>query len=160
MWINPPCVQPIAPFWIGVLCFALGFFIVSALAAMGIFEPIVDALKCLVRRVKVSHLVLAPGVAALVTFGSTKPVAPPVIVEKGIKLTKCVQTSRKIDFEWVSEDDRIAPGAKYYVQELVEGKWLTVAETTDQKYLLEGFLIDRTRRYRIVSDVTEAANEE
>lgn len=160
MWIDPPCVQPIAPFWIGVLCFAVGFFVLSAMAVMGIFEPIVEALKSLVRRLKVSHLVLAPGVAALVAFGSTKPPVPPVIVEKGIKLTKCEQTSRKIDFEWISEDDRIEPGAKYLVQELVDGKWLTVAETTDQKYSLSGFTIDATRQYRIVSDVTEAVNEE
>jgi hypothetical protein len=71
-----------------------------------------------------------------------------------------VQTSRRIEFEWKSEDDRIPPGATYYVQEWLDGKWVTVAATTDTKYSLVGFTIDVTRRYRIVTDVTEGVGDE
>lgn len=159
MWIDPPCVQPVAPFWIGVLCFAVGLLAVSGLVAAGAFSSIIDALMGAVRRIKVRHAVFLPAVASLLVFGSTKPEPPPVVVEKGIRLSKCVQTSRRIEFEWIAEDSRIPSGATYYVQEWLGGKWVTVAETMDSRYVLVGFTIDATRRYRIVTDVTEAADE-
>ena len=160
MWIEPPCVRPIPPHLIAALLFAVGLLIVSALAVMGVFEPLVDVVKRLARNFRMRHLLIAPGLLALCVYGSTKPTPPPVVVEKGIKLTKCVQTSRRIDFEWKSEDDRILPGATYYVQEWLDGRWVTVAATTETKYSLVGFTIDVTRRYRIVTDVTEGVGDE
>ena len=162
MWIDPPSVQPISPFWIGVLCVAMAFYAVSLVAVLGIFAPLKDAVSRLWNKdlVRIPSVALLLWVGSLYVFGSTKPDVPPVVVEKGIRLTKCVQTSRMIDFEWIPEDDRIPAGATYLVQEWRDGKWLTVAETTDQKYSLAGFTIDATRQYRIVSDVTEAVNEE
>ena len=160
MWINPPYVQPIAPHLIAALFFAVGLLIVSAFAVIGVFEPLVDAVKRLARNFRMRHLLIAPGLLALCVYGSTKPTPPPVVVEKGIKLVKCVQTSRRIDFEWIPEDDRIPAGATYLVQEWLNRKWVTVAKTKDLKYQLSGFTIDVTRRYRIVVDVTEAVDEE
>ena len=160
MWIEPPCVRPIPPHLIAALFFGVGLLIVSALAVMRVFEPLVDVVKRLARNFRMLHLLIAPGLLALCVYGSTKPTPPPVVVEKGIKLTKCVQTSRRIDFEWKSEDDRILPGATYYVQEWLDGRWVTVAATTETKYSLVGFTIDVTRRYRIVTDVTEGVGDE
>ena len=160
MWIDPPCVRPIPPHLIAALFFGVGLLIVSALAVIGVFEPLVDAVKRLARNFRMRHLLIAPGLLALCVYGSTKPTPPPVVVEKGIRLTKCVQTSRMIDFEWIPEDDRIPAGATYLVQEWRDGKWETVAETKDMKYQLLGFTIDVTRRYRIVVDVTETVDEE
>ena len=160
MWIEPPCVRPIPPHLIAALFFGVGLLIVSALAVMRVFEPLVDVVKRLARNFRMRHLLIAPGLLALCVYGSTKPDVPPVVVEKGIKLTKCVQTSRMIDFEWIPEDDRIPAGATYLVQEWLNGKWVTVAKTKDLKYQLSGFTIDVTRRYRIVVDVTEAVDEE
>lgn len=160
MWIDPPCVRPIPPHLIAALFFGVGLLIVSALAVIGVFEPLVDAVKHLARNFRMRYLLIAPGLLALCVYGSTKPTPPPVVVEKGIRLTKCVQTSRMIDFEWIPEDDRIPAGATYLVQEWRDGKWETVAESKDLKYRLSGFTIDVTRRYRIVVDVTEAIDEE
>ena len=160
MWIEPPCVRPIPPHLIAALFFGVGLLIVSVLAVMGVFEPLVDVVKRLARNFRMRHLLITPGLLALCVYGSTKPDVPPVVVEKGIKLTKCVQTSRMIDFEWIPEDGRIPAGATYLVQEWLNGKWVTVAETKDLKYQLSGFTIDVTRRYRIVVDVTEAIDEE
>ena len=159
MWIDPPCVQPIAPGLIAAGAVAIGSLVVSGLALVGVLDPLLDAVRRMAKSFRWYHLIFAPGVASLVVFGSNKP-KPPVVVEKGIKLTKCVQTSRMIDFEWAPEDDRIQAGATYLVQEWIGGKWKTVAATTDAKYSLVGFTIDVTRRYRIVTDVTEAVDEE
>ncbi len=160
MWIDPPSVQPIAPVWIAAGAVSVCMLVLSGLALVGVLDPLADALKRLVRGFRWYHAVLVPGVFSLVVFGSTKPTPPPVVVEKGIRLTKCIQTSRKIYFEWKSEDDRIPPGATYYVQEWLDGKWVTVAATQDMRYELVGYTIDATRRYRIVTDVTEAVDEE
>jgi hypothetical protein len=127
---------------------------------MGVLDSLISALRRLAKGFRLHHAIFVPGVLSLVVFGSTKPQPPPVVVEKGIRLTKCIQTSRKIYFEWKSEDDRIPPGATYYVQEWLDGKWVTVAATTDAKYSLVGFTIDATRRYRIVTDVTEGVGDE
>ena len=160
MWIEPPCVQPIAPVWIAAGAVSVCMLVLSGLALIGVMDPLADALKRLVRGFRWYHAILVPGVMSLVVSGSTKPTPPPVVVEKGIKLTKCVQTSRMIDFGWIPEDDRIPAGVTYLVQEWLDGKWVTVAETKDLKYQLSGFTIDVTRRYRIVVDVTEAVDEE
>lgn len=95
------------------------------------------------------------GCFAVSRIAFTCPGTPPVVVQDGIKLTKCVQTSRLIDFEWETEDDRIGEDAVYLIQEYIDGKWQTVKETTGKKYRLEGFTIDRMRKYRIVTSVTE-----
>ncbi|MBE6397660.1 MAG: hypothetical protein E7046_11710 [Lentisphaerae bacterium] len=95
------------------------------------------------------------GCFAVSRIAFTCPPAPPVVVQEGIKLTKCVQTSRLIDFEWETKDDRIGEEAVYLIQEYLDGKWQTVKEATEKKYRLEGFTIDRMRKYRIVTSVTE-----
>ena len=150
-------VQPISPFWIGVLCVAMAFYAVSLVAVLGLFEPLKDAVSRLWNRdlVKIPSIALLLWVGSLYVFGSTKPDVPPVVVQKGIKLTKCVQTSRLIDFEWETEDDRIGEDAVYLIQEYIDGKWRTVKEATEKKYRLEGYTIDRTRKYRIATSITE-----
>ena len=97
---------------------------------------------------------------SLYVFGSTKPDTPPVVVQKGIRLTRWTQTSRLIEFEGESEDDRIGEDAVYLIQEYLDGKWQTVKEVKGKKaerniYRLEGFTIDRTRKYRIATSITE-----
>lgn len=154
-WACDIYVKPISPFWIGVLCVAVGFSFLSILAVCGAFGPLLDVVKRIVKGFRMRHLLLVPFAATLYVYGSTKPDVPPVVVQKGIKLTMCVQNSRQIRFEWIAEDDRIAEGAVYYVQEMVNGVWVTVAETTNTYYELIGFTIDRTRKYRITTDVTE-----
>ena len=161
-WACDMYVQPISPFWIGVLCVAMAFYAVSLVAVLGLFEPIKDAVSRLWNRdlVKIPSVALLLWVGSLYVFGSTKPDVPPVVVQKGIKLTKWTQTSRLIEFEWESEDDRIGEDAVYLIQEYLDGKWQTVKEVKGKKaerniYRLEGFTIDRTRKYRIATSITE-----
>lgn len=154
-WTSNTAVQPISPFWIGVLCVVVVLSVFSFLAVFGAFDPLFEVVKRIVKGFRTRHLLLVPFVGVLITWGSTKPTPPPVVVQKGIKLTECIQNSLQIHFEWAAEDDRIAEGATYYVQELVEGAWVNVAETTNTVYDLTGFTIDYTRKYRIMTDVTE-----
>lgn len=154
-WTSNTAAQPISPFWIGVLFVAVLLSVFSFMAVFGAFDPLFEVVKRIVKGFRTRHLLLVPLAVALYVYGSTKPDVPPVVVQKGIKLTMCVQNSRQIRFEWIAEDDRIAEGAVYYVQELVDGVWVTVAETTNTYYELVGLTIDHTRKYRIMTDVTE-----
>ena len=109
----------------------------------------------MVRRSPIDAAGVAIALYACVLWGGSKPTPPPVVTDRGIVLTQCVQTPRRVYFEWRAEDSRIRPGDVYQVQEWVpDFGWHTIATTSANRYEHHKFTIERMRKYRIAVDIT------
>ena len=83
----------------------------------------------------------------LTAYAGTKP--PPVILEEGIELTKCIQYSDRVFFAWEVKNGTVQPGAEFEVQEFTGDRWYTIGRTKEMSYTHFQFTVEKNRYFRI-----------